>query len=116
MWQFAVEHYAPELRDAKSVTPKIMRAVERRMEDVFGPYAGWAHNALFIAELSDVRKTLPEHLRTPKRTPTKTPKTKTPKTKTTTKRKIVDTVVVADPDDDDEPFESPSKPFTRDDG
>ena len=116
VWQFAVEHYAPELRDAKSVTPKIMRAVERRMEDVFGPYAGWAHNALFIAELSDVRKTLPEHLRTPKRTPTKTPKTKTPKTKTTTKRKIVDTVVDADPDDDDEPFESPSKPFTRDDG
>jgi N-glycosylase/DNA lyase len=116
VWQFAVEHYAPELRDAKSVTPKIMRAVERRMEDVFGPYAGWAHNALFIAELSDVRKTLPEHLRTPKRTPTKTPKTKTTKTKTTTKRKIVDTVVDADPDDDDEPFESPSKPFTRDDG
>ena len=113
VWQFAVEHYAPELRDAKSVTPKIMRAVERRMEDVFGPYAGWAHNALFIAELSDVRKTLPEHLRTPRRTPT-TPKT--PKTKTTTKRKIVDTVVDADPDDDDEPFESPSKPFTRDDG
>lgn len=117
VWQFAVEHYAPELRDAKSVTPKIMRAVERRMEDVFGPYAGWAHNALFIAELSDVRKTLPEHLRTPRRTPTpKTPKTKTPKTKTTTKRKIVDTVVDADPDDDDEPFESPSKPSTRDDG
>ena len=110
VWQFAVEHYAPELRDAKSVTPKIMRAVERRMEDVFGPYAGWAHNALFIAELSDVRKTLPEHLRTPKRTPT-TPKT--PKTKT--KRKIVDTVVETEPDDDDEPFESPSKPRTRDD-
>ena len=85
-----------------------MRAVERRMEDVFGPYAGWAHNALFIAELSDVRKTLPEHLRTPKRTPT------TPKTKT--KRKIVDTVVDTEPDDDDEPFESPSKPVTRDDG
>ena len=118
VWQFAVEHYAPELRDAKSVTPKIMRAVERRMEDVFGPYAGWAHNALFIAELSDVRKTLPEHLRTPKRTPTtpktKTPKTKTPKTKT--KRKIVDTFVDTEPDDDDEPFESPSKPLTRDDG
>ena len=112
VWQFAVEHYAPELRDAKSVTPKIMRAVERRMEDVFGPYAGWAHNALFIAELSDVRKTLPEHLRTPKRTPM-TPKTKTPKTKT--KRKIVDTVVDTEPDDDDEPFESPSKPRTRDD-
>ena len=115
VWQFAVEHYAPELRDAKSVTPKIMRAVERRMEDVFGPYAGWAHNALFIAELSDVRKTLPEHLRTPKRTPT-TPKTKTPKKpKTKTKRKIVDTVVDTEPDDDDEPFESPSKPRTRDD-
>lgn len=104
VWQFAVEHYAPELRDAKSVTPKIMRAVERRMEDIFGPYAGWAHNALFIAELRDVRETLPERLRTPKRTPT------TPK-KTKTKRKPDDDVDVAvKPQPEPKPFESPSKP------
>ena len=62
----------PELRDAKSVTPRVMRAVELKMEDVFGPYAGWAHNALFIAELKSVRDALPDELKTPRRpTPSK---------------------------------------------
>ena len=67
VWQFAVEHYMPELRDAKSVTPKIMRAVEDKMFDIFGPYAGWAHNAMFIAELKSIKESLPEELRTPRR-------------------------------------------------
>jgi len=72
VWQFATEHYMPELRDAKSVTPRVMRAVELKMEDVFGPYAGWAHNALFIAELKSVRDALPDELKTPRRpTPSK---------------------------------------------
>ena len=48
-----------------------MRAVELRFEEVFGAYAGWAHNALFIAELRSVRERLPESLRTPR-----TPKSK----------------------------------------
>lgn len=113
VWQFAVEHYAPELRDAKSVTPKIMRAVERRMEDVFGPYAGWAHNALFIAELRDVRETLPERLRTPKRTP---PKKTPPTTKKKKRKSVPDDDVKTEPVDDDDdgasaPFESPSRPI-----
>ncbi|ABP00063.1 predicted protein, partial [Ostreococcus lucimarinus CCE9901] len=51
VWQFAVEHYMPELRDAKSVTPRVMRSIEVKMKEIFGPYCGWAHNALFIAEL-----------------------------------------------------------------
>ena len=67
VWQFAVEHYMPELREAKSVTPKIMRAVEDKMFDIFGPYAGWAHNAMFIAELKSIKESLPEELRTPRR-------------------------------------------------
>ena len=71
VWRLACEHYAPELREAKTVTPKIMRAVELRFEEIFGAYAGWAHNALFIAELRSVRERLPESLRTPR-----TPKSK----------------------------------------
>jgi len=109
VWRFACEHYAPELRDAKSVTPKIMRAVERRMEDIFGPYAGWAHNALFIAELRDVRETLPERLRTPKK---RTTPTTTTKTTTTTRRKTDDVVAASERTDTvPPPFESPSRPF-----
>ena len=78
VWQFAVEHYMPELRDAKSVTPRVMRSIEVKMKEIFGPYCGWAHNALFIAELKHVRDALPAELRTPKRvaTPRSTPKSK----------------------------------------
>jgi hypothetical protein len=68
----------PELRDAKSVTPRVMRSIEVKMKEIFGPYCGWAHNALFIAELKHVRDALPAELRTPKRvaTPRSTPKSK----------------------------------------
>jgi hypothetical protein len=82
------------------------------MEDIFGPYAGWAHNALFIAELRDVRETLPERLRTPKkRTPTTT-KTPTSTTKTKTRRKTDDVIDASERTDTvPPPFESPSRPF-----
>ncbi|OUS44357.1 DNA glycosylase [Ostreococcus tauri] len=75
VWRLACEHYAPELSEAKTVTPKIMRAIEQRFEEVFGEYSGWAHNILFIAELKTVRDRLPENLRTPQ----KPKKPKTPK-------------------------------------
>ena len=70
VWQLAVEHYVPELR-AKSLTPRVMDEVEAAVVKVFGEYAGWAHNTLFVAELAHVRAKLPEELRTPPR-PTKT--------------------------------------------
>jgi hypothetical protein len=35
--------------------PWEMVAVEQAIIDVFGAYAGWAHNTLFIAELAHVR-------------------------------------------------------------
>ena len=70
VWQLAVEHYVPELR-AKSLTPRVMDEVEAAVAKVFGEYAGWAHNTLFVAELAHVRAKLPEELRTPPR-PTKT--------------------------------------------
>lgn len=37
--------------------------VEAAFHGVFGPYAGWAHNTLFIGELASVQASLPEHLR-----------------------------------------------------
>ena len=40
-------------------------AVEAALAALFGPYAGWAQTALFIAELRSQKAALPEHLRTP---------------------------------------------------
>ena len=73
VWQLAVEHYCREL-EGKSLTPKVMDAVEDAIVAVFGAYAGWAHNTLFIAELAHVRAALPEELRTPPRQKVATPK------------------------------------------
>jgi hypothetical protein len=50
VWQFACRYYTPELT-GKSVTPKMMAVVENAVIGIFGPYAGWAHNILFIAEV-----------------------------------------------------------------
>ena len=66
VWQLAVEHYTPDLQ-GKSLTPRIMDEVEDAIVSVFGEYAGWAHNTLFVAELASVRAALPEELRTPPR-------------------------------------------------
>jgi hypothetical protein len=52
------------------LTPKIMEKVEDTIVGVFGEYAGWAHNTLFVAELAHVRAALPEELRTPPRAKT----------------------------------------------
>ena len=43
----------------KTLTPRIMVQVEQAFQDVFGPYAGWAHNVLFISELASQRHRLP---------------------------------------------------------
>ena len=40
-----------------------MQAVEDAFIDKFGPWAGWAHNTLFISELATQQQHLPEHLR-----------------------------------------------------
>lgn len=42
---------------------KIMQAVEDAFIERFGPWAGWAHNTLFISELATQQEHLPEHLR-----------------------------------------------------
>jgi hypothetical protein len=70
VWQLALAHYTPELRGTPeapaTLTKAAMAAVEASLVKLFGPYAGWAHTALFVAELrGGVRETLPAHLRTP---------------------------------------------------
>ena len=39
-----------------------MGAVEQAFIERFGPWAGWAHNTLFISELASQRERLPAHL------------------------------------------------------
>ncbi len=81
VWRLATEHYCADLA-GKSLTPRVMDAVEEAVGEVFGSHAGWAHNTLFIAELAHVRVALPEELRTPPRAKAekKTPKKESNKT------------------------------------
>ena len=48
-----------------SITPKMMKRCEQILASIYGDYAGYAHTALFVAELPSVREGLPERLRTP---------------------------------------------------
>ena len=72
VWRLVKEHYKPELQEKKSLTPKLMDLAERALIDRFGPHAGWAHNVLFLSELAQLKKRLPDELQTP----TKRKKTK----------------------------------------
>ncbi|GLI60349.1 hypothetical protein VaNZ11_002470, partial [Volvox africanus] len=62
VWQIAVRYYCPALR-GKSLTKKIHGEIQQVFVERFGPYAGWAHNTLFISELASQQHRLPEHLR-----------------------------------------------------
>ena len=42
----------PVLADASAACAQVMSMVGGALIERFGPYAGWAHNTLFIAELS----------------------------------------------------------------
>jgi 3-methyladenine DNA glycosylase/8-oxoguanine DNA glycosylase len=57
VWQLAAKHYVPSLR-GKTFTPALAERVVDALVGVFGPDAGWAHNALFIAELPSTRAAL----------------------------------------------------------
>ena len=64
VYQLSVAHYGlPE--SETSLTPKVMAACQAQLHATFGAYAGWAHTALFVAELPQLRALLPEELRTP---------------------------------------------------
>ncbi|KAK3263766.1 8-oxoguanine glycosylase ogg1 [Cymbomonas tetramitiformis] len=85
VWQVALKHYTPQL-EGKTLTPRIMDVVEDAFGDVFGEWAGWAHNVLFVADLASQKHRLPEHLRpspAPKKTPSKSASPKNASQKTT---------------------------------
>lgn len=65
VWQIAVRYFLPEL-SGRSLTLKLHQEVQDVFVKRFGMYAGWAHQVLFIAELSSQQALLPEHLRLPK--------------------------------------------------
>ncbi|MEW5302609.1 MAG: hypothetical protein WDW36_005377 [Sanguina aurantia] len=62
VWQIALRYYLPQL-EGKSLTKKVHAEVAEAFTGRFGPYAGWAHNTLFISELASQRHRLPEELR-----------------------------------------------------
>lgn len=64
VWQLAKKYYAPQIK-AKSLTPKVHAEVEQAFIDRFGPYAGWAHNTLFVADLAKHKDILAEAMRAP---------------------------------------------------
>jgi len=52
VWDLAKKYYAKDaLRGKSAPVPALHPVVQRAFFDAFGPYAGWAHNALFVGEL-----------------------------------------------------------------
>ncbi len=57
VWQFSLRHYTPHLK-GKTNSPKYHPEIQAAFIKRFGDYAGWAHNTLFISELSSIQKKL----------------------------------------------------------
>ena len=57
VWNIAVKHYTPQLR-GKTNGPKYHPVVQDAFKAVFGDLCGWAHQALFVYDLSSVQKKL----------------------------------------------------------
>jgi hypothetical protein len=52
VWDLAKRYYAREaLRGKAAPQAALHPIVQKAFIDAFGPYAGWAHNALFVGEL-----------------------------------------------------------------
>lgn len=67
VWRLVTTHYRKDLQEKKTITPRLMEVAENTLIEKFGPHAGWAHNVLFLAELAELKKRLPEKLQTPKK-------------------------------------------------
>ncbi|KAG2488622.1 hypothetical protein HYH03_012795 [Edaphochlamys debaryana] len=62
VWQLATRLYRPDLR-SKTLTKATGALAAAAFTERFGPYAGWAHNTLFISELAAQQHRLPPGLR-----------------------------------------------------
>ena len=54
VWNLATKRYCPQLR-GKTNTPKLHPIVQAAFVALFGEFAGWAHNTLFIGELASMK-------------------------------------------------------------
>jgi len=59
VWNIACRDYDPALSASKSLTPAIYDRVGDLFRTRYGPHAGWAHSALFAAELPAFSRRLP---------------------------------------------------------
>jgi 3-methyladenine DNA glycosylase/8-oxoguanine DNA glycosylase len=55
VWNLATRRYCPQLK-GKTNNPKLHPIVQAAFIQKFGPYAGWAHNTLFIGELGSMKE------------------------------------------------------------
>lgn len=62
VWQIACRDFDPSLHEAKSLTPALYERVGELFRGRYGAHAGWAHSALFAAELPGFRDRLPPEL------------------------------------------------------
>jgi hypothetical protein len=63
VWDLATRYYAPQLAK-KTLNKQLHADIQQVFVQRFGPYAGWAHNTLFISELASHRHLLPAGLGT----------------------------------------------------
>jgi hypothetical protein len=61
VWDLATRYYAPQLVK-KTLNKQLHADIQQVFVQRFGPYAGWAHNTLFISELASHRHLLPAGL------------------------------------------------------
>jgi hypothetical protein len=61
VWDLATRYYAPQLAK-KTLNKQLHADIQQVFVQRFGPYAGWAHNTLFISELASHRHLLPAGL------------------------------------------------------
>ncbi len=54
IWQLACAHYKFPSSKYKTLTSKNYAAIGQLFKDLFGPFAGWAHLFLFVAEIKRV--------------------------------------------------------------
>ncbi|GLE11755.1 hypothetical protein PINS_up024394 [Pythium insidiosum] len=89
VWQIACREFDATLKDKKSLTPTVYRAVGDHFRRRFSPFAGWAHSVLFTGDLTVFQTQLPADLQHRKQRSTASD-TKT-KTKTTQKKAVAST-------------------------
>jgi len=62
VWQIAIRDFKMDVK-GKSLTKKVYKEIGDEFRRRFGIYAGWAHNVMFVADLTQFSHRLPPELR-----------------------------------------------------